>query len=333
MKLALGVLDQTPIKSGSSASEAISESIELAKHTDKLGYTRYWVAEHHGSTGLAGSVPEILINSIASVTKKIRVGSGGVMLNHYSPLKVAEVFSMLSIMHPERIDLGLGRAPGGGQLVSAAMSYGSKIGVEYYPTKIADLIAFLNETGHANKALEGISVSPKAEIPPQVWLLGSSSESAQIAATLGLPFSYAHFIYPNGAKDIINLYRKKFKKSKILASPFANICVATICAEKNSDAEYYAQSRRLWRLQLTKGALGPYPTPDEAINYNYSESELRIVEKNLGACFIGNPKKVKNDIELLCKECMVEEALLLSTTHDQSARFQSYQLISEAFNL
>ena len=329
MKLALGVLDQTPVKSGSSASEAIRESIELARHVDKLGYSRYWVAEHHGSTGLAGSVPEILINSIASVTKKIRVGSGGIMLNHYSPLKVAEVFSMLSLMYPERIDLGLGRAPGGGQLISAAMSYGSKIGVEYYPTKIADLIAFLNGTSHANKALEGISVSPKAEIPPQVWLLGSSSESAQIAAVLGLPFSYAHFIYPDGAKKIINLYRKNFKKSKILSSPTANICVAAICSEKTSEAEYYAQSRRLWRLQLAKGDLGPYPTPDEAISYNYSESELRIVKKNLGACFIGNPNKVKNDIQSLCKECMLDEALLLTIAHDKAARFKSYQLTSK----
>ena len=333
MTVTLGVLDQTPIKSGSNASEAIKESIDLASLTDKLGYNRYWLAEHHGSSGLAGSAPEVLINTIASVTKKIRVGSGGIMLNHYSPLKVAEVFSMLSLMYPERIDLGLGRAPGGNQLISAAMSYGSKIGAEYYPTKITDLIAFLNGTDHANKALEGISVSPKADIPPQIWLLGSSAESAKIAALLGLPFSYAHFIYPDGAKETINLYRKNFKRSNILTSPIANICAATICAEKTSEAEYHAQSRRLWRLQLSKGDLGPYPTPDEALDYNYTKGELRVIDKNLGACFVGDPKKVKSDIDLLCKECEVDEVLLLTITHDQSVRLKSYQLIAEAFGL
>lgn len=329
----LGVLDQTPIKTGSNAYDAIQETINLAIEADKLGYARYWVAEHHGSQGLAGSVPEILISKIATVTKKIRVGSGGVMLNHYSPFKVAETFSFLSTLYPDRIDLGLGRAPGGDKLISAAMSYGSKIGTEYYPTKIIDLMAFFNGTEHANKALSGITISPKSETLPQIWLLGSSLESAKIAALLGLPFSYAHFIYPDGAKDTLNLYNEEFKPNDLMSQPLSNICVSVVCAEKKEIADFHAKSRKLWKVQLSKGNLGPYPTPHEADLYNYSLNEERIIKKNNIDMFVGEPKVIKEELEALCTECNVDEALILTITHDKIARLKSYELISKVFNL
>ena len=331
--LTLSVLDQSPIRSGGTAAQAIDETLELARVTERLGYHRYWLAEHHSTEGLAGCSPEILIARVAAVTSSMRVGSGGVMLSHYSPLKVAENFSLLATMFPDRIDVGLGRAPGGDQLTTLGMAYGSQIGVEYYPTKVVDLKAFLTEGKPANEALSQIKITPKPDTPPEMWLLGSSDESAKLAAMFGLAYSFAHFIYPDGAESTISHYRQNFEPSDVLSKPKANVCVGVICAETQERADYLAQSRKLWRLQLTKGELGPYPTPEEAEAYPYTDRERRVAESANKTGLVGTPDKVKQAVEELAERCQVEEVMVVTITHDFDARLKSYELLAEAFGL
>jgi luciferase family oxidoreductase group 1 len=333
MPLTLSVLDQSPIRSGGTAFDAIEETVKLAQAAERLGYHRYWLAEHHGSEGLAGCSPEILIARVAAATTTIRVGSGGVMLSHYSPLKVAENFALLQTMYPGRIDLGLGRAPGGDHLTTVAMQYGSEIGVEYYPTKIVDLKAFLTGSTPANKALARVKVTPRPTVPPEIWLLGSSGESAKLAAMFGLPFSFAHFINPVGARNIIAQYEQDFQPSDLLAKPQAGMCVGVICAATQAEAERLALSRGLWRIMLEKGALGPYPTPEEAAAYPYTELERRIAEKSKHTAIIGDPATVKTGLERTAAEHGLQELMVVTICHDFAARLRSYELIAEEFGL
>lgn len=329
----LSVLDQTPIRSGSNAAEAIEETLELARVTERLGYHRYWLSEHHSTEGLAGCSPEILISRVASVTERIRVGSGGVMLSHYSPLKVAENFSLLATMYPDRIDLGLGRAPGGDHLTTMGMAYGSKIGVEYYPTKIVDLNALLTGSKAANEVLGQIKITPRPPVPPEMWLLGSSDESAKLAAQFGLPYSFAHFIHPEGAEEIIRLYRETFEPSEGLSAPLATMCVGVVCAETQEEADHLALSRKLWRLQLSQGNLGPYPSPEEAESYPYTDRERRVAESANRTGLVGPPDKIKRGLEDLAQRCGVDEVMVVTITHDFSARLKSYELVAKEFGL
>ena len=331
--LTLSVLDQTPIRSGGTAAQAIDETLELARVTERLGFHRYWLAEHHGTEGLAGCSPEILIARVAAVTSTMRIGSGGVMLSHYSPLKVAENFSLLATMYPGRIDVGLGRAPGGDHHTTLGMAYGSPIGAEYYPTKVVDLKAFFTNGKPANAALAKVKITPKPDIPPEMWLLGSSDESAKMAATFGLPYSFAHFIHPEGAETILELYRESFEPSDILAAPKASICVGVICAKSQEEADHLALSRKLWRLQLTKGELGPYPTPEEAEAYPYTDRERCIADSANHTGLVGPPDKVKQFLEDLAAACCLEEVMIVTITHDFTARIMSYELLAEAFGL
>jgi luciferase family oxidoreductase group 1 len=329
----LNVLDQSPIKSGGTASEAIGETIGLAQAAEKLGYKRYWLAEHHGTQGLAGCAPEILVDRIASCTSHIRVGSGGVMLNHYSPLKVAETFSLLSTMYPDRIDLGLGRAPGGDKLTIAGMQYGSNIGVEFYPTKVQDLIGLLNNTETANKVFSKTDIVPWPTVPPQIWLLGSSEESAKLSAAFGLPFCFAHFINAIDMERVLKIYKDNFQRSVLLDKPFVIAAVGVVCAETQETADYLALSRKLWRLQLAQGQLGPYPTPEDAANYPYTSRERKVAEAASLSAFVGTPKKVKDELDTLSQSLEIQEFCIVTITHDAGARLRSYELLAKEFCL
>jgi luciferase family oxidoreductase group 1 len=333
MALTLSVLDQSPVRSGGTAFDAVEETVKLAQATEVLGYHRYWLAEHHGTEGLAGCSPEVLIARVAAATRTMRIGSGGVMLSHYSPLKVAENFALLQTMYPGRIDLGLGRAPGGDYLTSVAMQYGSDIGVEYYPTKIIDLKAFLTGSAPANKALAKVKVTPKPASPPEIWLLGSSDESAKLAAMFGLPFGFAHFINPVGAQKILQNYTATFQPSNQLAQPKACLCVGAICASTQAEADRLALSRGLWRVMLDKGALGPYPTPEEAEAYYYTDAERRTAEKSKRTAIIGDPTTVKAGLEAMAAEHGVDEMMVVTICHDFAARLRSYELIAQAFGM
>ncbi len=331
--LKLGVLDQSPIRAGGTPAQAIDETIRLAQEAEAFGYSRYWLAEHHGTDGFAGSSPEIMITRVAAATSHIRVGSGGVMLSHYSPLKVAENFKLLENMYPGRIDLGIGRAPGSDGLTAAALAYGNQIGIEYFPTKIGDLAAFLTDTPPPTEAFSRVRATPKAPGTPELWLLGSSDQSAAYAAHFGIAFSFAHFISPQVAAPVLNYYREKFEPSDLLAAPHASAGVYVICAETKAEAERLAASRDYWRLKLGQGQHLPYPPPEEALAYPYSPEERQQIEYNKANRITGDPDMVKAELEALAVQLGVDELVILTITYDFEARLRSYRLLAEAFGL
>ncbi len=331
LKIKLTVLDQSPVRTGGTALEALEESVELAQACEKAGYHRYWLAEHHATTSFAGSAPEIMVTRIAAATEKIRVGSGGIMLSHYSPLKVAETFSLMETMYPGRIDLGIGRAPGGDQSTAMALAYGSKIGIEYFPTRIADMLSFLGTTGSPSEVFKHINVSPKPENPPEIWLLGSSDQSAHYAAQFGLAFTFAHFIAPQGGEKIINYYKDNFKSSEFNASPKSSLSVFITCAETEEEARRITKSRDLVLLKRAKGERGPYPSVAEAEEYKYDEQDLQIIEYNRPQSLYGNPSQCKKILTRMVKDFGADELVILTICHDPVTRQRSYELLADAF--
>ena len=331
--LNLSVLDQSPVRAGGTPAQAIDETIRLAQAAEALGYQRYWLAEHHGTDGFAGSSPEIMVTRVAAATEHIRVGSGGVMLSHYSPLKVAENFALLENMFPGRIDLGIGRAPGSDGLTAAALAYGNQIGIEYFPTKIADMTAFLAGKPPVSEPFRAVRATPVAPSLPEVWLLGSSEQSAAYAAHFGLAYSFAHFITPYASEAIIDHYRQNFRPSPAFAEPQVSLGVFVICAETTEEAEYLAASRDYWRLKLGHGQHLPYPPPEEALNYDYSDHESAVIEHNKANRFVGDPGFIKAQLDEMAAQHGADELVILTITYDFAARVRSYELIAEAFGL
>ena len=260
----ISVVDQSPIFSNSSADQAIKDTRELAKYCDSLGLNRFWLAEHHGSSSFAGCSPEILIPSLASETESIRIGSGGVMLMHYSPYKVAENFRLLESLFPNRIDLGLGRAPGSDAYQAGALAYGSKTtGPEFFPTKMNDLKSFLEGSVSSTKSFESVNVTPGLGELPEVWLLVSSRQGAEYAAHFGLPMALAYFIDPS-CIDLADVYRDNFQPSIFADKPKISVGVFSICADTDKEAEELSLSAAAWRLNSQKGIFGTFPTLEEA---------------------------------------------------------------------
>jgi luciferase family oxidoreductase group 1 len=330
----LSVLDQSPIRSGGTAAQAIQETLALAEAADRLGYHRYWLAEHHATPSLAGSAPEILIGQVASRTRGIRVGSGGVMLSHYSPLKVAETFRMLELLFPGRIDLGVGRAPGSDTRTARALAPASRLSLlEEYPDKVELLLGFLHDALPRTHPFADIQAVPEVKGAPPVWLLGSGGESADLAARLGTAFAFAQFIAGRGAEAALQSYARAFRPSAWLPAPCASLAVFVICAATAAEAERLARSRDLFLLRLQAGQLRPYPTVEEAEAYPYSSVEREIVQQNRQRVIAGDPGQVRERLEGLAEACGVEELLLLTITHDARARFRSYELLAEACGL
>jgi len=330
----LSVLDQSPVREGVTPRDALLETVELARHVDRLGYRRYWLAEHHSSPGLAGTAPEIMVGRVAAETKHLRVGSGGVMLSHYSSLKVAEQFRMLETLYPGRIDLGIGRAPGSDQLTAIALQHGpGALGIEHFPNQIADLLAFLENTMPADHPFSRIRVMPAGDTNPEIWLLGSSDQSALFAAYFGLPFSFAHFINDEGGPAIMEAYRTRFQPSARLPAPQGSIGVFIVCAESEAEARRLAASRDLWRLRQRRGILAPFPPPEDALAFPYSEAERREVEYHRRRQIVGTPDQVKLELTALAESYGVDEVVVLTICHDFAARKRSYTLLAEAFGL
>jgi luciferase family oxidoreductase group 1 len=332
--LRLSVLDQSPVRQGVTPRDALLETIELARHCDALGYHRYWLAEHHATPALAGSAPEIMIARVAAETSHIRVGSGGVMLSHYSSLKVAEQFRMLETLYPGRIDLGIGRAPGSDQLTAAALQHGpGALGIEHFPNQIADLFGYLEHTIPADHPFSRIHLMPDGETQPEFWILGSSDQSAIFAAYFGCAFSFAHFITDEGGPEIMAAYRAQYRPSSRLTAPRGSVGVFVICAESEERANYLAASRDLSRLRMRQGILQPFPPPEEALAYPYTEVERRVVEYHRRRQIVGTPDTVKPALEALTASYGVDELVILTITHDFAARKRSYALLAEAFEL
>jgi len=329
----LSVLDQSPIRAGATPADAVAETIELAKRADRLGYHRYWVAEHHSSDGLAGSVPEIMITRLANETRHLRVGSGGVMLPHYAPLKVAETFRMLETMYPGRIDLGIGRAPGSDQRTAQALAYvRGPIPIEYFPRQVQDLMDWMDGALEDDHPYRDVTAQPAGPSSPPVWLLGSSDQGAQVGAHFGTAFSFAHFI-TEGGEPIVEMYKRRFQPSKTLAEPLANIGVFVICAETEEEAKYHAAARDLWRVRLDQGHITPIPTPEEAMAYEYTEAERQRAAFHRRRNIVGTPEQVREKLDALLARYGVDEAMVVTITHDHAARLRSYELLAEVYDL
>ncbi len=331
----LSVLDQSTVVTGRSADQSIRESLLLARHAESLGYHRYWVAEHHNSASIAGSAPEILISAIAATTKRIRVGSAGVMLPHYSALKVAEQFRVLEAVAPGRIDLGLGRAPGSDGLTAHALNPNAASAADHFPAAVRDLIAWL----HGEKLVEkhpfrDVLAMPTGPSVPEVWVLGSSDYGAQVAAHFGLPYCFAHFITDGaGCAEAIETYRALFRPSATLAAPHAAICLWALAAESETEAERLFSSRGLARLWRDKGIFSPLPSPEEAAAYAYSSTDLARLARIRERAMWGTPDSVGERIRALASELGVQEVAVLSTCHDAAARRHSYTLLAREFGL
>ncbi|HYB42250.1 MAG TPA: LLM class flavin-dependent oxidoreductase [Candidatus Methylomirabilis sp.] len=332
--LRLSVLDQSPVRSGSTPADAIHETLDLARAADRLGYLRYWLAEHHSTTGLAGSSPEVLIGQVAAVTSRIRVGSGGVMLSHYSALKVAESFRVLETLYPGRIDLGIGRAPGSDQLTARALAHGpGALGLEHFPGQISDLIGFLHDRLPPGHPFTGVRAMPSGPTAPEVWLLGSSGDSASFAAHFGTAFSFAHFINDEGGAGLVRAYQHHFRASTALAAPRASVAVFTVCADTEAEAQRLARSRDLFVLRLRTGRSGPYPSVEEAEAYPYAPHELAIVNHARRRTVAGAPEQVREGLLALARDYAVDEVVVVTITHSPKARLRSYELLAEVFDL
>src|SRR5438876_1025653 len=313
--LRLSVLDQSPVRSGMTASEAVQETLELAQAAERLGYHRYWVAEHHATPGLAGSCPEVLIGQIAARTGRIRVGSGGIMLSHYSALKVAETFRMLETLFPGRIDLGIARAPGSDRRTGQALRDGPAIPeAEFFPEQVADLLGFLGDALPAGHPFADVCVMPEVSSAPEVWLLGSSDQSAAMAAHFGTAFSFAHFINSDGGAGVTRAYARQFKPSPYLAAPRAGIAVFVVCAESEAEAERLAQSRDLFIVRLYTGRPGRYPTVAEAEAYQYNAHEWMIVERARRRRVVGTPEQCRTRLLALAADYGVDELVIVTIT-------------------
>ena len=332
--LRLSVLDQSPVRSGGTPADTVQETLELAQACDRLGYHRYWLAEHHSTPGLAGSSPEILIGQVAARTRRIRVGSGGVMLQHYSPLKVAENFRVLETLFPGRIDLGIGRAPGSDQLTARALQEGGGApGLDRFPEQVADLIAFLHDALPADHRFRSVQAMPAGPTAPEIWLLGSSDESAAIAAGLGTGFSFAHFINPDGGAEVTRAYARQFRPSAMLAAPQASAAVFVICADTQFEARRLARSRELFLLRLYTGRAGRYPSVEEAENYPYTPREAAVVGALRARSVVGTPEQVHEQLLAMARDYGVGELVIVTITHDPKARLRSYELLAQAFSL
>lgn len=332
--LRVSVLDQSPIPAGATAGDALRTTLELAQLADRLGYERYWLAEHHSFSALAGTAPEILAGHVASATARIRVGSGGVMLPHYSPLKVAETFRMLEVLHPGRIDLGVGRAPGADPLTTFALQARHREpSADDFPNQLVELVGFLNGTIPESHAFSRIKVMPDSGGTPALWLLGSGGSSAHYAAQFGLPYAYAHFINPNGGEQLAADYRSAFRATAAQPDPYVAICVSTICADSEEEADRLAASLRLWRLRLERGDPGEIPTVEEALAYDYSPPELARMTELATRFVVGDPESARRQLLALVERFGADELFIVTICHDQRARLRSYELLAEVFEL
>jgi luciferase family oxidoreductase group 1 len=332
----LSVIDQSPVPAGFTPADALQNTIELARLTDRLGYERYWIAEHHAMTTLACSAPEILLARIGAETKRMHIGSGGIMLPHYSPFKVAEQFRMLHALYPNRVDLGVGRAPGGSPLDSYALRRErvDRPLPDDFPDQLVELLAFLDGGFPDKHAFARILVSPVMPGTPEVWMLGSSMWSASAAAQLGLPYAFAHFISPEPTRAAIELYHTRFKPSRYLSEPKAIVALGAICAETDAAATKLMASARLMRRRRDRGEWLPIPTVDEAIA-ELGEAALKPLAENSEwpRYFVGSPATLRPQFEALEKELQLAEIMIVTIVHDHQARLRSYELLAREFAL
>jgi luciferase family oxidoreductase group 1 len=328
------VLDQSTAAEGSTQDAAIRESLALARLCDALGYHRYWVSEHHNSASIVGTAPEILIAAIAATTRRIRVGSAGVMLPHYSALKVAEQFRVLEAIAPGRIDLGVGRAPGSDQLTARALNPYSNAADEF-PQQVVELQSWLAGAPlPEDHPFRSVAAHPQGPTSPELWILGSSDYGAQLAAYFGLPYAFAYFFSDGrGVEEALALYRRNYRPSARYPAPIATICVWALAAETHAEAQRLLMSREYWRIGFEKGLRNPLVSPAQAAAYPYNAEERARIEALRGKAFVGTADEVAARLETLARQLDLNEIVINTWTHDPEARRRSYTLLAAAFGL
>lgn len=334
MTIKLSILDQSPISEGSTAKEALQDTVKLVKKAEELGFTRFWVSEHHDAPTLAGSSPEVLVSHLASMTSIIRVGSGGIMLPHYAAYKVAENFKLLEALFPGRIDAGIGRAPGGMPRATYALHNGRYRDVSIFPEQIDDLLMYLHDAVPQTHPYAGLKATPIIDQAPPIWTLGSSVNSAKLAAEKGLPYMYAKFINDEGGKEAAETYLENFQPSAYLPKAKQAVAVFFVCAESDEDVERITSSLDLSLLLTGQGIpINGTPSPEKAMTYPYTEFERKYIPENRKRMIIGRPKSARAQIEQLAEEHQTDEVMLVMNTFHFKDKLNAYELIAKEMNL
>jgi len=327
--LILSVLDQSVSVAGSSEDAAIRDTLQLAEHCERLGYARFWVSEHHALPTIVGSAPEMLMAAIAARTTRIRIGSAGVMLPHYSALKVAEQFRVLEALAPGRIDLGVGRAPGGDMRTARALNPNAHAAAEDFPEQVRDLQAWTSQPSH-----QGIAAHPRGPHAPEIWVLGSSNYGAQLAAHFGLPYAYAYFFVDGqGCEEALALYRQMYRPSERHPAPQATICVWALAADTREEALHHALGRERWRVDRARGVLGPLQAPDVIAARGFTADEWPTVDAMRKKAFVGTGAEVAEQLRALAAELDLREIVINTWAHEPKARRRSYELLAREFGL
>ncbi|HWL26209.1 MAG TPA: LLM class flavin-dependent oxidoreductase [Ureibacillus sp.] len=324
----LSILDQSPIASNQTAQEALMESVKLAQAGESFGYTRYWIAEHHDLPGLACSAPEVMLGLIGAQTKKIRIGAGAVLLPHYKPYKVAEIYNMLSTLFPNRIDIGIGRSPGGSAEATNALSDNFLQKVFKMPELVDELLHFLHQDFPKESEFSRVTASPIPDKKPVPWMLGTSPKSAILAAQNGLAYAFGAFMSDQDGAAIIKSYREGFLEKYQGQSPQVLVTVPVICAETNEKAEEIALSNLVWQLLIAKGEGKKVPSIEDAKNYHMNEKELDQLDAMKKKIITGNPQLVKSKLQKVSEQYLADEIMILTITHSPQDRIESYRLIA-----
>ncbi len=330
----LSVLDQSTASKGKTQDIAIRETLELARHCDALGYHRYWVSEHHNSGSIVGTAPEVLMAAIAATTPRIRVGSAGVMLPHYSALKVAEQFRVLEAIAPGRIDLGIGRAPGSDQMTSYALNPNPQNVLDQFPRQVQELRHWVSGTPLPERhPFSRVVAQPTGPSSPELWILGSSDYGAGLAAHFGLPYAFAYFFSEGtGVEQALDLYRENYRPSETNPKPLATICVWALAADTEEEALHEFKTRERAMIDRRQGIRQPLLPPEEA-ERAYSPAEMAIAEKLHRKAIVGSVKQVAVRLKDLAKNLDLDELVVVTWTYDPSPRHRSYELLAEAFGL
>ena len=330
----LSVLDLSVVTTGTKPAAALRNSIDLARHADTLGFTRYWLAEHHNLASVASPAPDLMIGQIAAVTKNIRVGSGGVMLPNHAPLVVAERFKMLEALFPGRIDLGLGRAPGtDGPTAYALRSRLDRREGDDFLERLHELTLWETRNFTPNHPFNQVVAMPDDTPLPPIWLLGSSDYSSELAAQVGMGYAFAHHFASYDAVAAMTTYRAHFKPTGWRATPYAILAVAVVAAETDAEAEQLATSMDLNRLLRERGQYGPRPSIEEAKAYPFTDADRAVIARNRSRILVGSPSTVRERLEPMIAASQADELMVVSAIYDHEARKKSYSLIADAFGL
>jgi luciferase family oxidoreductase group 1 len=331
MALKLSILDQTPIRKGSNATESLQESIELAKLADRKGYTRYWLSEHHNTITLAGAAPEVFIARLGGETKRIRLGSGGIMLPNHSALKVAENFRLLEALYPHRIDLGIGRAPGTDRATSQLLNPSNSFAPEEYIQQIRDLIAFFSETPEAGNLQGKIKAIPSVPSSPHLWILTSSGESAYLAAHFGAGLSYAQFINPVGGAAAVRIYKERFKPSEEMQHPATNVGIFAFTSESEEKVQQAKALMDYRLISFEKGNFNQLYSYEDIKDYPYTETEKQRLLYHRERYIAGTPDEVKEKFISLAKQFDTDEIVVATFADKKDDRLKSYELLADIF--